>query len=174
MHPGPVQAGEHGFFFPLAVKICYSLEGGRTPENFVSPEEKKRDHLGLNLRSQGQYGLTISQADLFSIFFHNSDFLGLELWHTNILEHRTVSISMDLNVMNQSLLGVSKYLKGGCRDGDSLFIGSHMEKMRGDRYKLFLGSLQLHTRGTFISVRAISTGIKLLREVVDSQHWTFL
>lgn len=43
-----------------------------------------------------------------------------------------MSLSMDLSVMNQGLLGVSKYLKGGCRDGDSLFIGSHTEKMRGD------------------------------------------
>lgn len=42
MPPGPVQAGEHGFLFSLAREICCSLEGGRIPGNFVSPEEKRQ------------------------------------------------------------------------------------------------------------------------------------
>jgi len=49
-----------------------------------------------------------------------------------------------------------QYLKGGCRnDRDSLFRRSHMEKSRGNGYKLLLGRFQLDTRGRFFTVRTI-------------------
>ncbi|KAK4828431.1 hypothetical protein QYF61_026588 [Mycteria americana] len=62
-----------------------------------------------------------------------------------------------------------RYLKGGYKeDGDSLFTRSHMEKMRGNGYKLLLGRFQLDTKGRFFTMRTTSHGNNLPREVVDS------
>ena len=49
----------------------------------------------------------------------------------------------NLITMFQCLKGVSK------EDGHSLFTRIHMEKTRGDRYKLLLGTFQLDTRKFF-------------------------
>ncbi|KAK4820176.1 hypothetical protein QYF61_021448 [Mycteria americana] len=65
------------------------------------------------------------------------------------------------------LITMFQYLKGGYKeDGDSLFTRSHMEKIRGNGYKLFPGRFQLDTRGKFFTMRTI--GIISRREVVDS------
>ncbi|PKU37620.1 hypothetical protein llap_12074 [Limosa lapponica baueri] len=62
-----------------------------------------------------------------------------------------------------------QYLKGGYKkDGDSLFTRSHMEKTRGNGYKLLLRRFSLDTRGKFFTVRTICFWISLPREVVDS------
>ncbi|KAK4827888.1 hypothetical protein QYF61_022311 [Mycteria americana] len=62
-----------------------------------------------------------------------------------------------------------QYLKGGYKeDGDSLFTRSHMEKTRGNRYKLLPGRFQLDTRGKLFTMRTISHWNNLPREVVYS------
>ena len=67
------------------------------------------------------------------------------------------------------LITMFQYLKGGCKEGgNSLFTRSHMEMKRVNGYKLFLGSLQLDTRGRFFTMRTITHWNDLLREVVDS------
>ena len=60
------------------------------------------------------------------------------------------------------------YLKGGYKeDGDFLSTSSHMEKTRGNGYKLLLGRFQLDTRGNFFTMRTIKLWNNLPREVVD-------
>jgi len=62
-----------------------------------------------------------------------------------------------------------QYLKDSYKeDGDSLFIESHMEKIRFNWYKSLLGKFQLDTRGNFFTKRTTSHWNNLLREVVDS------
>ena len=42
--------------------------------------------------------------------------------------------------LREDLITMLQYLKGGYKeDGDSLFTRSHMEKMRGNGYRLLLG-----------------------------------
>ena len=67
------------------------------------------------------------------------------------------------------LVTMFQCLKGGYKeDGDCLFERSHMEKMRGNGYKLLLGRFRLDTRGQFSTLRTMSHWNDLPREVVDS------
>ena len=67
------------------------------------------------------------------------------------------------------LITLFQYLNAGYKeDGDSLFTRSHMEKMRGNGYKLLLGRCRLDTRGKFFTVRTVGHWNNLPREVVDS------
>lgn len=62
-----------------------------------------------------------------------------------------------------------QYLKGGYKeDGDFLFTRSHMEKTRGNRYKLLLRRFQLDMREQFFAMRTISHWNNLPGEVADS------
>ena len=77
--------------------------------------------------------------------------------------------SLEKRRLRGDLITMFQYLKGGYKeDGDSLFTRSHMEKMRGNGYKLLLGRFQLDTRGKFFIMRTISHWNNLPREVVDS------
>ena len=67
------------------------------------------------------------------------------------------------------LITMFQFLKGGYKeDGDSLFTRSHMEKMRGNWYKLVLGKFQLDTRGKVFIMRSTSHCNNHPREAVDS------
>ncbi|KAK4822835.1 hypothetical protein QYF61_020129 [Mycteria americana] len=58
-----------------------------------------------------------------------------------------------------------QYLKCGYKeDGDPLFTRNHMEKTRGNGYKLLLGRFRLDTRGKFFTMRTISHWNNLPRE----------
>ena len=77
--------------------------------------------------------------------------------------------SLEKRRLRGDLITMFQYLKGGYEeDGDSLFTRSHMEKTRGNGYKLCLGRFQLDTRGRFFTMRTISHWNNLPREVVDS------
>ena len=77
--------------------------------------------------------------------------------------------SLEKSRLRGDLITMCRYLKGGYKeDGQFLFTGSHMEKMRGHGYKLLLGRFQLNTRGQFFTMRTISCWNKLLREGVGS------
>jgi len=77
--------------------------------------------------------------------------------------------SLEKRRLRGDLFAMFQYLKGGYKeDGDSLFTRSHMEKTRGNEYKLLLGRFQLDTRGKFFTVRTTSHWNNLPREVVDS------
>ncbi|PKU49642.1 hypothetical protein llap_26 [Limosa lapponica baueri] len=79
-----------------------------------------------------------------------------------------VFFSLEKRRLRGDLITMFQYLKGGYREGDCLFTRSHMEKTRGNRYKLLLGTFQLDTRGKFFTMRTISHWNNLPREVVDS------
>jgi len=77
--------------------------------------------------------------------------------------------SLEKRRLRENIINIYQYLKGGYKeDRDSLFARSHMEKMRGNGYKLLLGRFELDTRGKIFTVRAISSWNNLPREVVDS------
>ncbi|KAK4824361.1 LOW QUALITY PROTEIN: hypothetical protein QYF61_014021 [Mycteria americana] len=77
--------------------------------------------------------------------------------------------SLEKTRLRGDLITMFQYLKGGYKeDGDSLLKRSHMEKARGNGYKLLLGRLRLDTRGIFFTMRTISHCNNLPREVVDS------
>ncbi|KAK4832113.1 LOW QUALITY PROTEIN: hypothetical protein QYF61_020740 [Mycteria americana] len=68
--------------------------------------------------------------------------------------------SLEKRRLRGDLITMFQYLKGGYKeDGDSLFTRSHMEKTRGNGYKLLLGRSRLDTRGKFVTMRTISLGI---------------
>ena len=65
--------------------------------------------------------------------------------------------SLEKRRLRGDLITVFQDLKGGYReDGDSLFTRNHMEKTRGNGYKLLLGRFQLDTRGKLFAMRTIS------------------
>lgn len=165
MPPGPVQPGERGFLFLWQGKSVADWKVEKC-ENFVSPEEKRRRPSRSETQVPG--AIWAQHFPGWLIFLHNSDFLGLELRATDILEHRIVSISMDVEIMNQGLLGVSKYLKSGCRDGDSLFLGSHMERWGVKGTSHSWGDSNWTQEENFSHWELSATGIISLREVVDS------
>ncbi|KAK4830472.1 hypothetical protein QYF61_011196 [Mycteria americana] len=77
--------------------------------------------------------------------------------------------SLEKRRLKGDLITMFQYLKGGYKaNGDSLFTRSHMEKMRGNGYKLLLGRFQLDTRGKFFTMRTISHWNNLPRQAVDS------
>ncbi|KAK4829408.1 hypothetical protein QYF61_003889 [Mycteria americana] len=77
--------------------------------------------------------------------------------------------SLEKRRLRGDLITMFQYLKGGCKeDGDSLFTRSHMEKTRGNGYKLLLGRFRLVTRGKFLTMRTISHWNNHPRDVVDS------
>ncbi|KAK4816693.1 LOW QUALITY PROTEIN: hypothetical protein QYF61_020401 [Mycteria americana] len=60
--------------------------------------------------------------------------------------------SLEKRRLRGDLITTFQYLKGGYKeDEDSLFTRSHMEKTRGNGYKLILGRFQLGTRGKFFT-----------------------
>ncbi|GAB0179918.1 mitochondrial enolase superfamily member 1 [Grus japonensis] len=68
--------------------------------------------------------------------------------------------SLEKRRLRGDLITMFQYLKGVYKeDGDSLFRRSHMEKMRGNGCKLFLGRFQLNTRGKFLTMRQPAIGI---------------
>jgi len=76
--------------------------------------------------------------------------------------------SLEKKRLREDLLTMFWYLKGGYKeDGDFLSTSSHMEKTRGNGYKLLLGRFQLDTRGNFFTMRTIKLWNNLPREVVD-------
>ena len=59
-------------------------------------------------------------------------------------------LSLEKRRLRGDLITVFQYLTGAYKeDGDSLFTRSHMEKTRGNGYKLLLGRFRLDTRKTF-------------------------
>ncbi|KAK4829417.1 LOW QUALITY PROTEIN: hypothetical protein QYF61_003981 [Mycteria americana] len=77
--------------------------------------------------------------------------------------------SLEKRRLRGDLITMFQYLKGGYKeDGDSLFTRSHIEKTKGNGYKLLLGRSRLDTRGKFVTMRTISHWGNLPREVVDS------
>ncbi|KAK4830388.1 hypothetical protein QYF61_010899 [Mycteria americana] len=79
------------------------------------------------------------------------------------------SFNLEKRRLRGDLVTMFQYLKGGYKEyGDSLFTRSHMEKTRGNGYKLLLGKFQLDTRGRFFTMRIICYWNNLPREVVDS------
>jgi len=77
--------------------------------------------------------------------------------------------SLEKRRLRGDLITMFQYLKGGYKeDGDSLFIRSHLEKMRGNGHKLLLGRFQLDMRGQFFTKSTISHWNSLPREVVHS------
>ena len=58
--------------------------------------------------------------------------------------------SFEKRRLRGDLITMIQYLKGGYKeDGDSLSTRNHMEKMRGNGYRLLLGRFRLGTRGKF-------------------------
>ncbi|GAB0186083.1 hypothetical protein GRJ2_001073600 [Grus japonensis] len=76
--------------------------------------------------------------------------------------------SLEKRRLKGDLITMFQYLKGGYKDGDSLFTRIHMETMKGNGCKLLLGRFRLDTRGKFFPMRTISHWNNLPREVVDS------
>ena len=78
--------------------------------------------------------------------------------------------SLEKRRLRRDRITMFRYLEGGYKeDQDSLFTMSHMEKMRGNGYKLILGRFRLDTRGmrTISPVGIISPGKWQI-----PQHWT--
>ena len=77
--------------------------------------------------------------------------------------------SLEKRRLRGDLITMFQYLKGGYKeDGDSGFTRSHMEKMRGNGYKLLLGRVRLDTRGKYFTTKTVSHWNNLPGEVVDS------
>ena len=77
--------------------------------------------------------------------------------------------SLEKRRFRGDLITMFQYLEGSYKEyGDSLLTRGHLEKTRGNGYKLLLGRFQLDTRGKFFTTRTISRWNNLLREVVDS------
>ena len=77
--------------------------------------------------------------------------------------------SLEKRRLRKDLITMFQCLKCSYKeDGDFLSTRSHMEKMRGNGYKLLLGTFQLDTKENFFTVRTISHWNNLPREVVDS------
>ncbi|KAK4829231.1 hypothetical protein QYF61_002496 [Mycteria americana] len=58
--------------------------------------------------------------------------------------------SLEKSRLRGDLITMFQYLKGGYKeDGDSLFTRGHMEKTRGNGYKLLLGTFQLDVKKIF-------------------------
>ncbi|GAB0187282.1 hypothetical protein GRJ2_001193500 [Grus japonensis] len=77
--------------------------------------------------------------------------------------------SLEKRRLRGDLITMFQYLKSGYKeDGDSLLTRRHMEKTRGNGYKLLLGRFQLDTRRKFFTMRIISHWNNLPREATDS------
>jgi len=77
--------------------------------------------------------------------------------------------SLQKRRLRGDLITVFQYLKCGYKeDGDHLSTRNHMEKTRGNGYKLLLQGFQLDTKAKFFTMRTISYWNNLPREVVDS------
>ncbi|PKU49449.1 hypothetical protein llap_314 [Limosa lapponica baueri] len=83
--------------------------------------------------------------------------------------------SFERRRLREDIITMFQYLKGGYKeDGDSLFTRGHMEKTRGNGYKLLLGRFRLDARGEFFTMTTISHWNNVPSEVVDSPSFDTL
>ena len=77
--------------------------------------------------------------------------------------------SLERRRLRGDIITMFQDLKGGYKeDGDSVFTRSHMEKTRGNGYKLLLGRVRLDTRGKYFTTKTVRHWNNLPGEVVDS------